>query len=92
MKSTKPNTKKYEHNTKQMKYRRKQFNFTALVWRRVDTQVEGGEEGSYQNAWYSCFILLIDLLIRMLLYMCELQSLRHAGQETSSKNCARASC
>jgi hypothetical protein len=26
----------------------------------------------------------------MLFYMCELQSLRHTGQETSAKNCARA--
>jgi hypothetical protein len=37
-------------------------------------------------------LLVFDLLIRILFYMCELQSLRHAGQETGSKNCACASC
>ena len=35
MKITKSNTKKDEHSTKQIKYRRK-FNFTAPVRRRVD--------------------------------------------------------
>jgi hypothetical protein len=57
--------------------------------------VEGGEERvlhrDIRMPGTPFFILLIDLLIRMLFYMCELQSLRHAGQETSSKNCARAS-
>jgi hypothetical protein len=46
MKITKSNTKKDEHNTKQIKYRRKlNLILPHLYGEELTTLVEGGEEG-----------------------------------------------